>query len=30
MADLEQNKQTVVRFYELAFNDHRPEEAVER
>ena len=30
MADLEQNKQTVVAYYELAFNGHRPEEAVER
>jgi predicted SnoaL-like aldol condensation-catalyzing enzyme len=30
VADLEQNKRTVVEYYELAFNDHRPEEAVER
>ena len=30
MADLEQNKRTVVAYYELAFNEHKPEEAVER
>jgi predicted SnoaL-like aldol condensation-catalyzing enzyme len=30
MADLETNKQTVVAFYTLAFNDKRPEEAVRR
>ena len=30
MADLEQNKRTVVEYYELAFNEHKPEEAVER
>ena len=30
MADLESNKQTVRAYYELAFNDHEPELAVER
>jgi predicted SnoaL-like aldol condensation-catalyzing enzyme len=30
MADLEKNKETVRAFYELAFNDKEPEEAVER
>jgi predicted SnoaL-like aldol condensation-catalyzing enzyme len=30
MADLEANKQTVREFYELAFNEKKPEEAVER
>jgi predicted SnoaL-like aldol condensation-catalyzing enzyme len=30
MADLEQNKRTVVEFYELAFNGREPEQAVER
>jgi predicted SnoaL-like aldol condensation-catalyzing enzyme len=30
MAEDEQNKQTVIAFYTLAFNDKRPEEAVER
>lgn len=30
MADLERNKRTVVEYYELAFNDHSPEEAVEK
>jgi predicted SnoaL-like aldol condensation-catalyzing enzyme len=30
MADLERNKQTVVEFYELAFNGKQPEQAVER
>jgi len=30
MADLEANKQTVRSYYELAFNDHEPELAVER
>jgi len=30
MADLEQNKETVRTFYELAFNDKKPEEAVAR
>jgi predicted SnoaL-like aldol condensation-catalyzing enzyme len=30
VADLEQNKRTVVEYYELAFNEHKPEEAVER
>ena len=30
MADLEQNKRTVVEYYELAFNEHKPEEAVEK
>jgi predicted SnoaL-like aldol condensation-catalyzing enzyme len=30
MADLERNKQTVVEFYELAFNGNQPEQAVEK
>ena len=30
MADLERNKQTVVEFYELAFNGKQPEQAVEK
>jgi predicted SnoaL-like aldol condensation-catalyzing enzyme len=30
VADLEQNKRTVVEYYELAFNEHEPEEAVEK
>jgi predicted SnoaL-like aldol condensation-catalyzing enzyme len=30
VADLEQNKRTVVEYYELAFNEHKPEEAVQR
>lgn len=30
MAELEQNKRTVVEYYELAFNEHKPEEAVEK
>jgi predicted SnoaL-like aldol condensation-catalyzing enzyme len=30
MADLEQNKRTVVEFYELAFNGKEPEQAVEK
>jgi len=30
MADLEQNKETVRAFYELAFNDKKPDEAVAR
>lgn len=30
MADTEQNKQTVIAFYERAFNDQEPEDAVER
>jgi predicted SnoaL-like aldol condensation-catalyzing enzyme len=30
MADLERNKQLVREYYELAFNEHEPEEAVER
>jgi hypothetical protein len=30
MADLEQNKRTVLEYYELAFNEHEPEEAVEK
>jgi predicted SnoaL-like aldol condensation-catalyzing enzyme len=30
MLDLEQNKETVRAFYELAFNDKKPEEAVAR
>ena len=28
MPDTEQNKQTVIAFYSLAFNDKQPEEAV--
>jgi predicted SnoaL-like aldol condensation-catalyzing enzyme len=30
MPDLERNKQTVVEYYELAFNGKEPEQAVER
>ena len=30
MTDLEENKQTVVEFYELAFNGKQPEQAVEK
>jgi predicted SnoaL-like aldol condensation-catalyzing enzyme len=30
VADLEQNKRTVVEYYELAFNEHEPGKAVER
>lgn len=30
MSDLEQNKETVRAFYELAFNDKKPEDAVAR
>jgi hypothetical protein len=30
MSDLERNKKVVVEYYELAFNDHKPQEAVER
>jgi predicted SnoaL-like aldol condensation-catalyzing enzyme len=30
MGDLERNKRTVVEFYELAFNDKQPEQAVEK
>ena len=30
MANLEENKQTVVEFYELAFNGKQPEQAVEK
>ena len=30
MADLERNKRNVREYYELAFNDHQPREAVER
>jgi predicted SnoaL-like aldol condensation-catalyzing enzyme len=30
MADLEENKRTVVEFYELAFNEKEPEQAVDR
>jgi len=30
MSTLEANKQTVVSFYETAFNDHQPEVAVEK
>lgn len=30
MANLEENKRTVVEFYELAFNGKQPEQAVER
>lgn len=30
MADVERNKQTVVEFYELAFNGKQPEQAVEK
>ena len=30
MADVETNKRNVVEYYELAFNEHQPEQAVER
>lgn len=30
MADTEQNKQSVIAFYERAFNDREPEDAVEK
>ena len=30
MSDLERNKRNVKEYYELAFNDHQPREAVER
>ena len=30
MADPEKNKQTVLAYYSLAFNDRRPAEAVEK
>ena len=30
MGDLEANKRAVVAYYELAFNEHKPREAVER
>jgi predicted SnoaL-like aldol condensation-catalyzing enzyme len=30
MADIEQNKRNVIAYYERAFNDHEPEDAVER
>jgi len=30
MADLERNKRNVREYYELAFNEHQPREAVER
>ena len=30
MSDLERNKKLVVEYYELAFNDHKPQEAVEQ
>jgi predicted SnoaL-like aldol condensation-catalyzing enzyme len=30
MADLERNKRNVREYYELAFNEHRPKDAVER
>ena len=30
MSDIERNKQTVVDYYELAFNDKQPEQAVEK
>ena len=30
MGDLEENKRMVVEYYELAFNEHKPEEAVEK
>ena len=30
MSDTEANKRAAVEYYELAFNDHKPEEAVER
>jgi predicted SnoaL-like aldol condensation-catalyzing enzyme len=30
MADIEENKRNVIAYYERAFNDHEPEDAVER
>lgn len=30
MSDLEDNKRKVVEYYELAFNEHQPEQAVEK
>jgi predicted SnoaL-like aldol condensation-catalyzing enzyme len=30
MTDLEDNKRQVVEYYELAFNEHQPEQAVEK
>ena len=30
MPDIEQNKRNVIAYYERAFNDHEPEDAVER
>jgi predicted SnoaL-like aldol condensation-catalyzing enzyme len=30
MSDLEDNKRKVVEYYELAFNEHQPEQAVEQ
>jgi predicted SnoaL-like aldol condensation-catalyzing enzyme len=30
MADIEANKRNVIAYYERAFNDHEPEDAVER
>ena len=30
MADIEQNKRNVIAYYERAFNDHEPEDAVEK
>lgn len=30
MSDSERNKQAVVEYYELAFNEHKPQEAVEK
>ena len=30
MSDIEVNKRAVVEYYELAFNEHKPQEAVER
>jgi predicted SnoaL-like aldol condensation-catalyzing enzyme len=30
MADIEQNKRNVIAYYERAFNDHEPEDAVQK